>query len=90
MIDGQVLVFDWQVLMFDWQVLMFVRNDPELRVTNLSKNIELDVLHYQIVVVSSPNNGLYEVGHTQSFANQIGLCFPKFVRVVLSLLISYP
>ena len=48
-------------------MLKFLKTiDPDQRVANFSKIIQLDIVHYQIVLVTSPNDAMYEatIQHT--------------------------
>ena len=34
--------------------------DGDQRIANFSRDVEIDLIHYQLIVETSPNNGLYE------------------------------
>ena len=34
--------------------------DGDQRIANFSRDVEIDLIHYQLIVETLPNNGLYE------------------------------
>ena len=64
--------------------------DGDQRIANFSRDVDIDLIHYQIIVETSPNHGLYEATvayhvETKTYkVCQYALVWPPFETWILS------